>query len=652
MNPCEKRARNGEIGVNFGKLGLMTGLPQLPQLQLLGGFRLMGAAGEEVRLSSRKAKALLAVIALAPGQSATRARLRALLWSDRGEDQASASLRQLLVLLRKELAPLSPGLLRVHDDRLGLDPDALQIDATHFIVAELAGDAAQSVAQYSGPLLDGLDLGDQAFEDWLAAERRKFLSLAIGMFERRAAELAGEARVAVAQRLVALDPLREASHRTLIAAYLANGEAALARKQFDTCKALLARELGVQPAAETEDLLAKQSAAAPPASAAKPMIAVLPFANLSDDPGQRYFSDGITADVVTELSRFHQFLVRAVKGKHDADNLVAGHEFGAHYIAQGGVRRLGKTIRINVQLQDVESGQNLWAERFDADEEEIFALQDRIVRSIAAQLSEQLRIAVVEKAARKPPTSLAAYEHMLRGDALPIGVPEMEAEARRHYQKAIDLDPGYARAYAALAQYSIFKWSRDYGAPENALAQPLELAKRGVSLDDADEFCQFVLGRMYMFRNDHDLAEYHHLKALALNPNEPGHLCALGILYGFRGETERGLAYFREALAIDPHYNPPWYWRNRAIVHFAAGEYEEAIKGFRRSPIQPDWVQAYLAASHAYLGRLDEAHKHITAAMRLAPNLTVAALLAKDPFLRPEDTEHVAVGLRKAGMPE
>ena len=627
----------------------MTGTPRLPRLRLLGEFRLTTAAGEELRLSSRKAKALLAIVALAPGQSATRARLRALLWSDRGEDQASASLRQLLVVLRKELAPLGPSLLQMRDDGVGLDPDALEIDVSRFIAAELAREPTLSVAHYGGPLLDGLDLGDQAFEDWLATERSKFLNLAIDMFERRATELTGEARVAIAQRLVALDPLREASHRELIAAYQANGEAALARKQFENCKTILARELGVAPAAETEALLAKPPAAAPNA---KPSIAVLPFANLSDDPTQRYFSDGITADIVTELSRFRQFQVRATRGNSGSDLVATGRDLGVHYLADGSVRRLGKRIRIAVRLLDVETGQNVWAERFDADEEEIFTLQDRIVRSIAAQLSEHLRAAGVEKAARKPPASLAAYEHMLRGCALPIGVPEMEAEARRHFQKAIDLDPGYARGYAALAQYSIFEWSRDYGAPVNALARPLELAKRAVSLDDADEFCQIVLGRMYMFCNDHELAEYHHLKALALNPNEPGLLCGLGILHGYRGEFERGLAYFREALAIDPHYNPSWYWRNRAVVHFAAREYEEAIKGFRRSPIQPDWVEAYLAACHAHLGQLDEARKHITAAMRLTPNLTVAAFVAKDPFLRPEDAEHLAEGLRKAGIPE
>ena len=161
-----------------------------------------------------------------------------------------------------------------------------------------------------------------------------------------------------------------------------------------------------------------------------------------------------------------------------------------------------------------------------------------------------------------------------------------------------------------------------------------------------------MLGRAHMFRRDHELADYHFRKALALNPNSPSLMAGLGMLYGFRGEPERGLDYLREALAIAPHFDPTWYWRNRALVHFIAHEYEEAIKGFRRSPIQPDWVEAYLAASDAHLGQIEEARKHAAAALRLRPDLTVKWLLTIDPYRRREDAEHLAEGLRKAGIPD
>lgn len=182
------------------------------------------------------------------------------------------------------------------------------------------------------------------------------------------------------------------------------------------------------------------------------------------------------------------------------------------------------------------------------------------------------------------------------------------------------------------------------------LDQSLELAKKAVALDDGDEFCQTTLGYVYLQRRAHDLAEYHYLKALALNPNNPSHLASLGLFYGFHGEPQRAIGYFREAVALNPHFNPSWYWRNLAAVHFKAHEYEEAVTAFKRSPIMPDWVEAYLAGAYAQLGRMDEARQHVAAALRLSPNFSVQAFMAKEPHRRREDADHLADALRKAGF--
>lgn len=628
------------------------------RLELLGGFCLSGADGREIRLSGRKARALLAILALSPSLSATRARLKGLLWGSRGEQQAGDSLRQMLVALRKELSNIGSRTLIVRDDHVGLDPLSIDVDVATFDDAERQGDLATAAALYRGPLLDGLDIGDDEFENWLSAERNILQGRAIAVLERFAETLEGAPRVAAAQRLVALDPLREASQRALMAAYLANGEAALAKRQLESCKSLLERELGVAPARETLELIAKPAADNPPpavAPARKPTIAVLPFANLSDDPAQRYFSDGITADIITELSRFHEIQVRAARSTgagQNGDPVTVGRELNEDYVADGSVRRFDRRVRITAQLLDVETGQTVWSERFDADEEEIFAVQDKIVRSISAQLSGRLRMADFERSSRKPPASMAAYDYVLRGDALPIGVPESEAEARRLFQKAIELDPNYARAYAHLSLCAAFEWYRPLDAPASLLEESLHLAKKAVILDDADEFCQSVLGHVHMLCKSHELAEYHYQKALTLNPNDPALIASLGILYGFRGEPVRGLEFFRESLAMDPKFDPTWYWRNRAVVHFVGREYEEAIIAFKRSPIMPDWVEAYLSAAYAHVGQLSEARRHATAALRLTPHFTTSALVAKEPYRRREDAEHLAEGLRKAGIPE
>ena len=647
------------------------------KLQLLGGFKAQNDAGQDISIQARKSRALLAILALSPSGGVGRERLATLLWSDRGEDQARSSLRQTLTVLRKELAAVGPNVLVADDQRVELARDAMEIDAVSIVSLSGATDVLslrRAVNLYQGELFAEDSVNDSVFEEWLTNERSRIRDLMTSVFDRLLPLEPPVERVALAKRLLALDPLREASNVALMNAFSDVGERAIALQHYSKIKDMLKSELNVQPGHEIEQLrlrltsegvavsMTSQSVSSNPPSQnrdtklqQKPSIAVFAFANLSNDPAQRYFSDGITADIVTELSRFHQFQVRTqhhlTNGERPVlDAAAAGSELGVQYVVEGSVRRLAQRVRINVQLVDVETGEHLWAERFNADEDDIFTMQDHIVRSITAQLSMRLQLAGLEKASRKPPNSMAAYDYVLRGHALPVGVPEAEAEARRLFQKAIDIDPGYARAYASLGSYHIFEWSRDLDTPAATLDRSLELTKKAVALDDGDDFCHAMLGRAHMFRRDHELADYHFRKALALNPNSPSLMAGLGILYGFRGEPERGLDYFREALAIAPHFDPTWYWRNRAVVHFIAHEYEEAIKGFRRSPIQPDWVEAYLAASHAHLGQMDEARKHAAAALHLTPKLTIHALLAVDPYRRREDAEHLADGLRKAGF--
>ena len=647
------------------------------KLQLLGGFKALNETGQEIAVQARKSRALLAILALSPSGGVSRERLATLLWSDRGEDQARSSLRQTLTVLRKELAAVGPNVLVADDQRVELARDAIEIDAVSIVSLSGATDVLSlrhAVNLYQGELLAEVSVNDPVFEEWLTNERGRIRDLMTAVFDRLLPLEPPVERVALAKRLLALDPLREASNIALMNAFSDVGERAIALQHYSKIKDMLKSELNVEPGQEIEQLrlrltadglavsMTSQSVSSNPPSQnrdaklkQKPSIAVFAFANLSNDSAQRYFSDGITADIVTELSRFHQFQVRTqhhlANGERPVlDAATAGSELGVQYVVEGSVRRLAQRVRINVQLVDVETGEHLWAERFDANEDDIFTMQDHIVRSITAQLSMRLQLAGLEKASRKPPNSMAAYDYVLRGHALPVGVPEAEAEARRLFQKAIDIDPGYARAYASLGSYHILEWARDLNAPAATLDRSLELTKKAVALDDGDDFCHAMLGRAHMFRRDHELADYHFRKAVALNPNSPSLMAVLGILYGFRGEPERGLDYFREALAIAPHFDPTWYWRNRAVVHFIAHEYEEAIEGFRRSPIQPDWVEAYLAASHAHLGQMDEARKHAAAALHLTPQLTIHALLAVDPYRRREDAEHLVDGLRKAGF--
>ena len=621
------------------------------QLALTGGFDLTAADGGQIRVSGKKAKGLLAILAMSPGHSATRARIRSLLWSERGETQAGDSLRQLLTVLRKELADQACGILHVRDDQVGLRAEMLSIDAAE--IAELPAQAAAGL--YRGPLLDGLDIGDNQFEEWLAAERSALQARMIAVLEQLCSETSGGARIATAKRLVALDPLREASHRALISACLAMGEQALAKKQLEVLRQILARELDVKPSDETLSLFAATAttAQASPPQSPRPAIALLIFANQSGDAAQQYFSDGISADIATELSRFREFVVKSERANEgDTDPAAWGRRHGFDFVVTGSVRRLGPRIRIAVVLNATSSGEQVWHERFDADEQSLFEVQDAIVQSITAQLASRLRLARLESVRRKPPASLAAYDYFLRGDALPIGDPIVEEEARQLFRKAVELDPSYARAHAALGEYEMLKWLRDLDAPRSVLADALAMSARSVLLDGNDGVCHLNMSNVQAAAGNFEKALHHARKAVALNSNHAASIAQLGFLHGFLGEPEAGLAYFDQARLIDPHFEPSWYWRDKGAVLFVARRYEEAIAAFVRSPEMFDWVEAYLAACCTYLGRMEQAHAHAARLLQMTPGFTIAKFMRREVYKRPEDTAHLTDGLRRAGIPE
>jgi adenylate cyclase len=389
----------------------------------------------------------------------------------------------------------------------------------------------------------------------------------------------------------------------------------------------------------------------------KPSIAVLPFVNMSGDPEQGYFSDGITEDILTELSRFRSLTVIARNSSFrfrgsDVDVIRVGRELGAQYLLEGSVRRMGNNIRITAQLIDTSTGGHVWADRFDRTQEEIFAVQDQVVRMIVGTLAGRLQAAGVEKALRKPPASLAAYDCVLRADALPFGNREARAEVRRLSERAIELDPTYGRAYAQLAISYYLEWANDYSGSDAALDQAYSLANSAIALDDNDSNAFSFLGVVHMMRRSYDLAEHCYQKAIALNPNRPVVMATLGMLYGYQGRPEEGIAYYKQAKLIDQFYDPTWYWPMLGKLHFIAGRCEEAIVHLSRSPAMPEWVHGYLAACYALTDQMDKAERHAAEALRLAPDFSIGRFLEKEPFKQPSDRDRLLDGLRKAGLPE
>ncbi|WP_119303073.1 adenylate/guanylate cyclase domain-containing protein [Dongia deserti] len=389
----------------------------------------------------------------------------------------------------------------------------------------------------------------------------------------------------------------------------------------------------------------------------KPSIAVLPFTSMSGDVEQQYFSDGVTEDIITELARFRQLQVLARNSSfryrgQDVDVQRVGRDLGVQYVVEGSVRRIGNRIRITAQLIDTATGHHVWADRFDRNEEELFEVQDQVVKTIAATLVGRMNAAATDRAKRKAPASLAAYELVLRGDALPVYRPGATEEARALFQQAIALDPTYARAYSLLANLEITCWYRDFDAPLSILDRGFELAQKAVELDPNDPSSHVAVARIHQARGAYHLTEHHYLKALELNRNSALLMAGFGDLHITLGDSLKALEYFKQARALDPFFDPTWLWPINGIAYFMARQYEEAIAALERATDPPYWVHVYLAASHAMLGNSERARHHAAETMRLKPDFSISRSMSRQPLRLASDREHLVEALRKAGLPE
>ncbi len=389
----------------------------------------------------------------------------------------------------------------------------------------------------------------------------------------------------------------------------------------------------------------------------KPSIAVLPFDNMSGDAEQQYFCDGLTEDIITELSRFRQMHVVSRNSSSrfrgtDLDMIRVGRELGVHYLLEGGVRRMGGRIRITAQLIDAATGNHIWAERYDNAQDEIFDVQDRVVRTIVGTLAGRMSMAGLDMARRKPPASLAAYDYVLRGDALPSATSEDETEARLLFRKAIEIDPGYARAYALLSFSLGREWHREMSDSNRLRDEALDLARKAVTLDENDTVCQLAMAWAHISRGARELAEQHFTKALALNPNQPSTKADVAMFYGFSGEPEKAIEGLLEAKGLDPFFSPSWYWGDLGAAYFIARRYDDAIMSMRRATALSFWNQTWLAASYALADKPDLARECTADLLRRMPAFSATRFLAKEPLMRAADRQHLADGLRKAGLPE
>jgi adenylate cyclase len=541
------------------------------RLTLFGDFSLMRADGGEIPLKSKKAKALLTFLALPLGKAHSREEVMALLWADRGEAQARASLRQVLSGLRKELGEDGAAALKISDDALSLDPDAVVINK----------------ANGSDELLAGFQLHDPAFEEWLRDERL---------------------------RLEGIVPVTESS-----------GE---------------------------------------PLSPDKPSVAVLPFHNLSGDPKQQCFADGLTEDLITDLSRFRDLFVIAPDSSFAYKNRTlalqeVSRELGVRYILEGSIQKSSETLRITAQLVDGHSGRHLWAQRYDRPDGDIFAVQDDVAEMIVGALATgyggRLRKAWQGRADKRGPQYFQAYDCFARGLELFNFKKEDTRRARALFREAMELDSGYAKPCAKLAWVyiidAIFGWADDYGA---AMEKGRELALQAIERDDEEAWAYWPLAGYYLFTMRHDLALAELEKALELNLNDADIITDVALILTYAGRPDESLETAQKAMRLNPH-NPEWYLAQLGQIFFDARRYEDSIATFERlRTLKTPVMHLYFAASLAAAGRTEEARRQIDAILKQDPGATLEKWTSAEfaPYKDPEDGAHFLENLRKAGLPE
>jgi adenylate cyclase len=390
----------------------------------------------------------------------------------------------------------------------------------------------------------------------------------------------------------------------------------------------------------------------------KPTIAILPFVNMSGEPEQEFFADGITEDILTELSRFRELFVISrnsafvYKGKQVNVQNVA-KELGVQYVVEGSVRKAGNRVRITVQLIDAETDSHLWAERYDRELADIFAIQDEVTSSIVSILPGRVAAAAHDRVQRKPPENLAAYECVLAGKLLHHrSVRADNQEALRMLERAIALDPGYAHAHAwkacVLGQSFVYGWCADVEATMRAVIEELALA---LSLDENDSDVHRVLAAVNLsIHRDHDKALYHQERALALNPNDDLIVVQQGEVLTWIGQAEQGIEWIQKAMRLNP-YHPERFWSHLGRAYFVARRYGEAIKAFQRISRADHSHLAFLAACHAQLGDAAAATGAVHEVLQRAPDFSIERFIATQHYKQESDRAHHRAALVKAQLP-
>ncbi|RWE95152.1 adenylate/guanylate cyclase domain-containing protein [Mesorhizobium sp.] len=390
----------------------------------------------------------------------------------------------------------------------------------------------------------------------------------------------------------------------------------------------------------------------------KPSIAVLPFDNMSGDPEQGYFADGIAEDIITDLSRVSGLFVIArnssfaYKGQAP-DVRKVSRELGVRYVLEGSVRRAANRIRINAQMIDGTTGGHLWAERYDRDLEDIFAVQDEVTRTIVSALEVKLTAGEEARRGKHGKVDPEVYDLIVRARQTALQFrPEASVEARKMLERALAIDPGLALGYSGLAMVTFADYANQWnGATEDNLTKARELAHKAIETDDTEPQGHIALAICLSWMRRLDEAEHEAERAITLDPNSAQAFSVLGSVRDFQGQHEDAVALFTRAHRLDPQFDMSLHLMGRALL--ALGRFDEAEIAFkRRLALAPrtDMTRFYLACLYGLTGRHDEARRYWQETQQVNPNFSVERLGQILPYQNPSQLGRLVEGLRNAGI--
>ena len=391
----------------------------------------------------------------------------------------------------------------------------------------------------------------------------------------------------------------------------------------------------------------------------RPSIAVLPFVNISGDPEQEYFSDGITEDLITDLSKISGLFIIArnsvftYKGKSVKVQEVS-NDLGVRYVLEGSVRKVANRVRITAQLVDATTGGHLWAERYDRDLKDIFAVQDEVTKNIVSAMAVRLTTNEKDHLTRRHTNSLEAYEYALRGlEHYSRYTKEAHGDAQKMLLKAIELDPEYSLAYSRLALIYLHEYTQGWSQDPKSMERAFNLAQNAIAMDDSLPEAHRILGDIYLYRKDLKQARKERERAIALDPNYADGLAGLGEVLIWAGEHDKGITLVKKAMLLNPHHHA-WYFFILGAAYLLQERYEDAIEILDRGLIRnPDFIATHLALATVYgiTGRKERCQTEVEEILRISPKFSLKLIKEMIPTSDQTIVDGLIDILREAGLP-